>query len=207
MNAIHYKILGVKADTPSDEIKNAYHSAAKKNHPDSYPHEERQKQHLIMMKINEAYMSIITNKNDKFIKRTTESSKTQNNDEKFDEKTVLQEVGHLKDPAYVYYKLGFDFYNKGQVTFHKGFKQKGIVDFKTYFAAKDDAKHGPSSKEILNRAVDAIQYFEKSYAYFLEVINKHSHSPWCEDAKSKLKDLEKLNEVYTKICLNMSDKM
>jgi hypothetical protein len=49
-----YKLLGVSADSPLDEITRAYRKLAKKFHPDSNP-ERQTYAHEMMMKINEAY--------------------------------------------------------------------------------------------------------------------------------------------------------
>jgi len=49
-----YKLLGVSADSPLDEITRAYRRLAKKFHPDSNP-EQQTYAHEMMMKINEAY--------------------------------------------------------------------------------------------------------------------------------------------------------
>ena len=198
MNPHYYKILGVTEETPIGEIKKAYHALARKNHPDLFPREERQKQHLIMMKINEAYMSILeccSSKDDMDItnKQTEEEQKPAP-----DLKVNLErnEVGQLKDPAYAYYKLGFDLYTLGQATFHKRFTKDGMDDFKSIVSPKDE--------EVLGLALTALKHFEKSYTYFLNVTNRYPKSVWYDDARSKLEDLEKLNDVYSKICLNLS---
>ena len=56
----YYALLGL-AETPSlPDLKAAYHRLAKRNHPDLFPDVERRRQQLKMMRINEAYMLVMS---------------------------------------------------------------------------------------------------------------------------------------------------
>lgn len=51
----YHKILGVSKGASEEELKKAYRIAAKANHPDLHPKEEREKYEAKMREINEAY--------------------------------------------------------------------------------------------------------------------------------------------------------
>jgi DnaJ-class molecular chaperone len=193
-----FNILKISKDATAEEAKQAYHEAARKNHPDLFPPEERQQQHLMMMKINEAYMTIMDN-----ITNRPESEEKGGDINENRQKPIFQqntitgnELGNLKDPAYTYYKQGFNHYTQGQSEFHKRFTRNSVGKIKSILH--------PTNKQLLQMALSALRHFEKSYSYFMNVTNNYPNSMWADDAKEKLTELEKLNTVYIKICENIT---
>lgn len=199
INEYLLKVLNVKPDSTLEDAKKSYHKLAKENHPDLFPKEDRHKQELKMMKINQAYMSIVSymqdgTQNSEINDNKDYKSKFNNNES---ENVITREVGSLKDPSYTYYKLGFNFYSSALKIFNK----------RARFKRGKMAWRNISHTNMLKLAIQSIQYFEKSYQYFLIVVNDYPDCIWASDAQFRLNKLSKFNILYQKICENISSDM
>jgi hypothetical protein len=59
-SAHFFRLLGVTPGADEATVKSAYHRLAKRNHPDLFPDDHRRVQQLKMMRINEAYMGVMS---------------------------------------------------------------------------------------------------------------------------------------------------
>jgi len=179
-----YRILGVEPDASQEKIKEAYYRAAKRNHPDLFPESERHAQQLKMMKINEAYLTIVSGNHDQRPAHNTEIY------------VNPSAVGELKDPAYTYYKLGFEYYTKGRKAF-----------FDRYRKQENRLHYMMGNQEILSLAITCLKLFEKSYTYFLKIAENYPDSIWYRDTLVKLDHLERYNTIYQRICSALAAQM
>lgn len=187
----HYEILGVSSDASLGEIRAAYHRAAKSNHPDLFPEEERERHLIRMMQINEAYMAVVCERSD-----SSDDSRHAAGPPDFrrlEPTPWSREVGQLKDPAYTYYKLGFLYFSEGRRTLSKHYLSGGQrIDFST------------ESIHVLRLAVASLHYFHKAYDCFERVSSQYPTSLWARDATVKIYYLDRYNEIYQRICDNLS---
>ncbi|HUX14577.1 MAG TPA: DnaJ domain-containing protein [Spirochaetia bacterium] len=193
-----YRILGISSGASVEEIKDAYHQAAKKNHPDLHPEERRGMQQLAMMRINEAYLSIMAAHSTVSTgAETTEPGESgrapvETPPERGAEETPdTRAVGRLKDPAYTYYKLGFNAFQSGYTElFHKDPREirRQLRELRT------------ADAYILSLAVRALRHFETAYRYFLTVVQEYPQSIWVHDARWKLRRVENFSQIYQRIC-------
>ncbi len=190
----YYSILDVDPESASEEIRRKYLALAKENHPDLFPEKERHVQHLRMMKINEAYMALVSYREQGISPENCSSDPFTDEFTAYDDSGTTSPVSLPKDPAYSCYKQGFQYYMTGQTVFHKRFSIQEPHRIRNILNHR---------KGILNLAVTALQNFSQSYSYFLRVVNEYPDSMWVEDAKEKLVTLEKFNKVYQKICENL----
>ena len=188
-----YKILGITPDVPLEKIKEAYHRAAKRNHPDLFPEESRHTQQLKMMKINEAYLTIIAETADVRDATPVTPGNTAVQEEKPEN---TSQVGPLKDPAYAYYKQGFKHYSDGQRKFYN-----------RYLKEEQRIRYVFNWKYLLKLATESLQAFERSYGYFRKVVEEYPDSIWARDADLKIKRLQRFNAIYRKICNNISEQL
>ena len=210
----HYALLGLTEDPSLSDLKAAYHRQAKRNHPDLFPDAERRQQQLKMMRINEAYMLVMS----EVVGRNSGSShgsddgppsgdwasQDTNRDRFFRawrEKSQpgppcdTRTLGLPRDPAYSYYKAGFRYYNLGATELFR----KEASKIRRYLITT-----GTADGYILRLALRALHYFERSYSYFLVVVDQYEDSPWSHDARYKLRRLEKFSAIYQRICENLS---
>jgi len=203
----YYRILDIEPGVPLDRVKDAYYRAAKKNHPDLFPEAERHAQQLRMMRINEAYLTIVSHSQDG-IKSRGDPGGTAGDDGTDDldsggsaatgeisrfTRDPGRSVGMLKDPAYTYYKLGFTYYTAGRRTF-----------FDRYKPQKDRLHYMVNNQEILRLAISCLKLYEKSYAYFLKVAEEYPDSIWYRDTLTKMYYLERYNTIYHRICTSIA---
>lgn len=237
----HYALLGLTGSSSLAELKTAYHRLAKKNHPDLFPDDQRRRQQLKMMRINEAYMSVMSDlvsaegHSASFVQapgakatdgpasdgpgaaagvsptrgpsgsgasgNAAASDPTARFFDAWDVKarpgvpSDSREVGSLRDPAYSYYKAGFRYYNLGATELSR----KEAPKLRRQLIAT-----GTADGYILRLALRALHYFERSYSYFLVVVDKYPESAWSHDARYKLRRLEKFSAIYQRICENLS---
>lgn len=179
-----YRILGATPEASPEKVKEAYYRAAKRNHPDLFPESERHAQQLKMMKINEAYLTIISGNHHQ---RSLPSHAV------VDNPSALAE---LKDPAYTYYKLGFRYYTEGRKAF-----------FDRYRRQENRLHYMMGNQEILVLAITCIKIFEKSYRYFLKIVESYPDSIWYRDTLVKLDHLDRYNAIYHRICTSLAAKI
>ena len=218
----HYALLGLSTRPSLAALKTAYHKLAKRNHPDLFPDAERRRQQLKMMRINEAYMSVMS----EVVGSVHSSTGAQTDDPDGPRVTPVpgaaqtgtdgdgepffqawskkaqpgalsdsHAVATPRDPAYSYYKAGFRYYNLGSTELFR----KEASKIRRYLITT-----GTADGYILRLALRALHYFERSYSYFMVVVDQYGDSPWSHDARYKLRRLEKFSAIYTRICENLS---
>ncbi|MFW6289106.1 MAG: DnaJ domain-containing protein [Spirochaetota bacterium] len=209
-----FAILGLGANASLEEVRASYRRLAKRNHPDLFPDEQRARQQLKMMRVNEAYMIALAELADR---RPTAAGREATRDRSSrptgsppDFETFFaswkqkarpgapspdRSVGALRDPAYAYYKQGFRCFNLGSTELARKEAHKLRLALVT---------EGSADGYILRLALRALHYFERSYSYFLVVVDRYPGSPWAPDARLKLRRLEKFSLVYQRICENLS---
>lgn len=252
-----YRILGIAPTDDARVIRDAYHLAAKKNHPDLFPEELRHRQQLRMMRINEAYLQILSvarsrpqrdigadaeerarsrGADDARERSWRSAAATRDKDTTSDVKmrdadahgagvqgagvhgsgaqdttaagagpgsgrehcanhcdAKTRDVGFLKDPAYVYYKLGITYYGKGRETF-----------FDRYEITKERTRYLLDNRVILKLAISCLGLFQKAYEYFSRVVDDYPDSIWRRDAQTKMYYLERYNAIYQRICRSIA---
>jgi curved DNA-binding protein CbpA len=206
MYEIYYRILECSPGASPVTVKRAYHRKCKENHPDLFPESERRRQELAMMRINEAYMTLATTfmsegaGSANFEGTSSASFGASAHSEPFPdnaESNYTTAVGHLKDPAYTYYKLGFEHYRKGYTSLaYRKQRIKGRDEFTESFQY---------DRYILQLSINALQHFRESYRYFSVVTTDYADTPWAPDARYKLSRITGFNRIYQRICQNISD--
>ena len=219
----HYAMLELEPRCSLADARSAYRRLAKRNHPDLFPDEARARQQLRMMRINEAYMVVLAELTESAapsagaaqpeagagVPASTPSPAPAQHDAgggeafftawrekaKPGEPSSVTAVGSLRDPAYAYYKQGFRYFNLGATELSR----KEAPKLRRYLATE-----GTADGYILRLALRALHYFERSYSYFLVVVERYPTSPWYADARWKLRRLEKFSAIYQRICENLS---
>ncbi len=202
---ICYQILGVSPGDSKADIKNAYHAAAKRNHPDLYREAERPTQQLKMMKINEAYLTLLSldiddarARNDAPIHPSSATASRIHptapdlESPSPDERIVAQP----KDPAYVYYKRGFVEYTAGRKTFFDRYEIDGYR-----------IRYVGDNRLLLSLALSCIRRFQKAYGYFNRVVEEYPDSVWRKDAQVRMYYIERYNDIYRRICRSISSQL
>jgi curved DNA-binding protein CbpA len=197
VSQVYYELLGMAPGSSMEELKAAYHAAAKQNHPDLYPEAERERYALRMMQINEAYMAIACD----LAERSGDDNRPDGRYREPDQhreaaEPETQAVGPLKDPAYTYYKLGFRYFSEGRRTFFKRYGPgRRRIDFTT------------ENIDVLRLAAISLHYFHKAYVCFQKVAHEHATSVWARDSEVKIYYLNRYNVIYQRICNNLSKKI
>jgi curved DNA-binding protein CbpA len=212
----HFAALGLEPTASASDVRAAYHRLAKRNHPDLFPDDQRSRQQLRMMRVNEAYMAALAELADRGdeARRPANAPEAPNGggeaggrepDGSFfrawEEKTrtrgpsAERSVGFPRDPAYAYYKQGFRYYNLGSTELFR----KEAPQIRRHLLAE-----GTADGYLLRLALRALHYFERSYSYFLVVAERYPASPWAADARWKLRRLDRFSAVYQRICENLS---
>jgi len=213
----YYKLLGLDPGCTAADAKKAYHALAKKTHPDFFPEADRHKQQLKMIRLNEAYMVVLAELGTSGVHKADGSAATtvsagftptaaeRSNAEQFfsqwaekakpGEPSADRSVGTLRDPAYAYYKNGFRYFREGtsELTRKEASKVRRFLTLE-----------GSSDRYILLLALRALHFFERSYSYFLVVVEKYGDSPWALDASRKISRIQKFSQIYQRICDNLA---
>jgi tetratricopeptide (TPR) repeat protein len=189
----YLRILGLKGTADPARIKQAYHRAARANHPDLFPDGERPKRELAMMRINEAYMSLLQALDARSGTVPSVSENSPRTEGSRDREATLP--GPLKNADYVYYKLGLENYREGQRRF-----------FDRTNAAGRPQHYVPDS-QLLGLALAALRRFQKAYACFYRVVSDYPDSIWVRDCRFRLWRLEQYNRVYMRICRRLAEKL
>lgn len=217
----HYAILELEPGCSLADARAAYRRLAKCSHPDLFADEARPRQQLRMMRINEAYMAVLAELTESAAPSAAPSAASSaassavprktaqrpgaecgeafftawSSKAKPGEPSAVTAVGSLRDPAYAYYKQGFRYFNLGATELSR----KEAPKLRRYLATE-----GTADGYILRLALRALHYFERSYSYFLVVVERYPTSPWYADARWKLRRLEKFSAIYQRICENLS---
>lgn len=201
-----YRLLGLAPGADATTLKKAYHHLAKRNHPDLFPDGERRIQQLKMMRINEAYMNLMSEVLDGTAWTTGAFSHAAEPGPSREggahatgsrpQPATTSEVGGLRDPAYAYYKAGFRWWQAGLTELFR----KDPTELRRNYLEKDKRSDG----YILRLAMRALHHFERAYTYFLVVVEQYPTSPWRRDAQWRLGRLENYSAVYQRICDNLS---
>ena len=187
----HFVALDISPGASADEIKAAYHRQAKANHPDLFPESERDDQHLKMMRINEAYL-LLMNRKDSPPGTSGEPGK----------RPVPPPVARRKrsrrdkpDPAYEYYRQGFDYFSRGRALMSRRFSPR---------ESRPQLDDQEWERIKLVDALAALKDLEEAYKYFLVLLRLYPKSPWVADARERMLEIQKTGELYTKICEEVS---
>lgn len=187
----YYQILKVGPEASLAEVKVAYHRAAKTNHPDLFPEHQRKRYEMRMMQINAAYLAIICERSEPSPRQTEQAEPSE--PEQTEREASTTELGHLRDPAYTYYKLGFKYFSEGRRTLSKHYLTGGQrIDFST------------ENIDVLRLAVVALHHFHKAYGCFEKVSTDYAESVWAKDSVVKIYYLNRYNAIYQRICDNLS---
>jgi len=196
---LYYRILNIAPGATATELKDAYHRAAKRNHPDMYPEERRGVQQLAMMRINEAYLSITSGGGGSpDIGAEPPRTRSYAATSSLSAQTPANLPATLKDPAYVYYRRGFDSFRDGYSAMFRR-DPREILRYLRETRTID--------AYILKLTIRALQHFEQAYRYFLIVVQEYPLSVWAYDSRWKLKRVETYNHVYHRICERLAENL
>ncbi len=189
---VWHALLGVDATAPLADVKAAYHRAAKRHHPDLFPAVERDRREQEMMKINEAYLRLVSSRIHGTETNQAASPSARETPRRPNGST---DVGCLRDPAYVYYKHGFRYYGLGATQLYR--KDPAVM-------RRQLAELRTCNPHLLDLALRALTCFERAHGYFRTVVERYPHSIWAGDARYKLRRIQRFNAIYHRICANVS---
>ncbi len=195
VDASYYATLEIAPHASLDEVKAAYHGAAKRYHPDLFPDSERDRRQLKMMKINEAYMRIVADRMPREMAAAQTAGAGRESAAGVSAAEIRNALAHPRDPAYTHYKLGFVFYTRGCTQLYRKdpkIVRRQLAELKTY------------NYYVLDLALQALLSFERAYNYFLVVVEQYPDSIWVTDARNKLRRIQRFNAIYQRICDNTS---
>ena len=169
-------------------LKKNYNKLVKQNHPDLFPQSEKEKQNLILMEINAAYLSLFQNK-----KYHSDKTFEKNGAVKPSDANLVKH----KEPDYALYKTAFTYYQKGQFIFNSS--RYMLKNMKKGIDTDIDS--------ILLTAKQAIYCYIHAYKYFLKIKYNYTESVWYDDSCKKITEIEKLSIRYEKIIQNIEDEI
>jgi hypothetical protein len=176
-----YKILGIEETKNIDVIKSAYRKRVKEVHPDNTKDDDKLKNHLLFIQINNAYKRIIKTVDERLIcNNKTDLYKRHGKD------IVLH-----KDPAFAYYKMGMSLFMK--IHPNRWNKERTVLPIKT--TEKDEQE----KIEQQNIVKELMGLFPKAYYYFSIVIHEYPESIWAADAEEKISKIEERTKQYIRI--------
>lgn len=175
-----YAILKIPENSDLKTIKEAYRNIVKEIHPDVS--ENTFEKHILFIQISKAYERLIK----KFKNNKTGSIKKKQ--PAFSgEKSI---TGH-KDPAYVFYKTGMNYFMKihpsqWQIETQSIMEKPGLKDLEEL-------------EKIKSKVKDLVKLFPKAYYYFSIVVQEYPESIWFHDAREKMTIIEERTIMYKKI--------
>jgi hypothetical protein len=197
--AFYYEVLGVEPGAPLDEVKKAYRSLVRRNHPDLFPPEAKELQELKMVQINEAYARVIDGfkaPGDARAGERDDSRERTDNESPGVDRTRSEpfpdtQVGFHKDLEYVYYKQGFEHFSKA-----------------VYGIKRVERRTGPRNDlYYLRRFSSSLAYLRKADTYFSNLLDLYPESMWSYDARVKKRRIEYFNRLYRKILRNIERRL
>ena len=177
-----YKILGIPENSSLKKIKEAYRKIVKETHPDVT--DNTFKKHILFIQINKAYERLIKKHN----KGTSQpKEKTEARPENIKSNGIINH----KDPAYVFYKTGMNFFMKihpsqWQLETQSIMEKPGLKDLEEL-------------KKIKTKVKELVKLFPKAYYYFSIVVHEYPDSIWYGDARDKMTVIEERTVMYKKI--------
>lgn len=193
----YFDILGVKPSATIEDIKKAFRTLVRKNHPDVFPEDQKEFQELKMIQINEAYARLTENLEgmlgrDPKIEEYEIDKKIFMNPEKIPKVSSMQNaVGFHRDIQYAYYKQGFDNFSKAV---------NGMRSMEWRIRLRNDMYY-------LRRFSSSLVFLRKADMYFSQLVNNYPESIWSYDAYIKIKRIEYFNMIYKKILSNIESKL
>lgn len=193
----YFDILGVKPSATIEDIKKAFRTLVRKNHPDVFPEDQKEFQELKMIQINEAYARLTENLEgmlgrDRKIEEYEIDKKIFMNPEKIPKVSSMQNaVGFHRDIQYAYYKQGFDNFSKAV---------NGMRSMEWRIRLRNDMYY-------LRRFSSSLVFLRKADMYFSQLVNNYPESIWSYDAYIKIKRIEYFNMIYKKILSNIESKL
>jgi curved DNA-binding protein CbpA len=193
----YFNILGVKPSATIEDIKKAFRTLVRKNHPDVFPEDQKEFQELKMIQINEAYARLTESLDgmhgrDQKIEEYEFDKKIFRNQEKIQKVPSMQNaVGFHRDIQYAYYKQGFDNFSKAV---------NGMRSMEWRVRLRNDMYY-------LRRFSSSLVFLRKADMYFSKLVNNYPESIWSYDAYIKIKRIEYFNMIYKKILSNIESKL
>lgn len=194
ISSYYYEILGVKPGASIKEVKKAFRSLVRKNHPDMFPEERKELQELKMIQINEAYAGImgrllydVDNERDE---KDDAAGEKETGPPAYYRCSSENAVGFHKDIQYAYYKQGFDNFSMAL---------NGIKRIERKVSLRNDLYY-------LRRFANALVYLRKADIYFSKLLDEYPDSIWAYDAYIKTKRVEYFNRLYRKILLDIEQR-
>jgi curved DNA-binding protein CbpA len=185
IGSYYYEILGIKPASSIEDVKKAYHTLVRKNHPDLFPEGQKRLQELKMVQINEAYARIVHGKQDENIEEEFEE------DIPYIKPRSAYDVGFHKDIEYAYYKQGFNNYSKAL---------HGITKLERRTELRNDWYY-------IRRFSGSLSYLRKADIYFSRILEEYPNSMWAYDAFIKVKRIEYFSRLYQRILKNMESRL
>ena len=229
-NTQNYRILGADQNATLEELKSAYHRAAKKTHPDLAPADGKRRAELRMMRVNEAYMAILAERMRgaqpagsgggaaaagagrpgaarPAAKPAASGASGAGNARAASKSGAASEsdAARAVAPARAVARPrdpGYTYYKLGFEFYRKGYNELYSKDPR--IIRKQLAELKTYDYYLLTLTISALRHFEQSYRYFAAVLDQAPESIWVTDARAKLRKLEKFNRIYQRICENLS---
>ena len=206
-----WELLGLQPGADRRALKRAYHRLARQNHPDFFPPEEKPRQGLRMITLNEAYAHLLRHTG---LEAEAEAGEQEAAEEPPTDPAASPAVpgcspapasataspatglGSHREPAYAYYKQGFVHYSRaihGIQALYRSLRRL----YPVHFDPRDDA---------YERFAGSLTELRRAHEYFQRVTEEHADSVWAPDARVKLARVERFSELYRRIVRNLRDR-
>lgn len=179
-----FQILGIEETDDQAAIKSAFRRRIKEVHPDHSPDEDAFRNHLLFIKINQAYNRLMARPGRRAAAATAPARAPGGSDRAG---TALVQS---KDPAYAFYKTGMKFF----MAIHPS---KWNDESQLQVPIKGDTSK--EQEELKLRVKELIKLFPKAYYYLSIVANEYPESIWSADAREKMALIEERTRMYRKI--------
>ena len=181
----YYDILGIEPSATLEEVKKAYHSLVRKNHPDLFVNGAKRLQELKMVQINEAYARIVQGLAPVSYNESAEKPSVRV------KSRGPTDVGFHRDIEYAYYKQGFIHYSRAL---------HGIGEIEKKTELRNDWYY-------IRRFSGSLSHLRKADIYFSRLLEEFPDSIWAYDAWIKVRRIEYFSRLYQKILKNMENRL